>query len=107
MHLARILAADASQYSASLLAAAPSQNSNSSNATAPASTAQHAQQHSNGNKPRQSQPWQDDVAYLAPPLAFNLGLQYELTKLQIVMQLLSCRQVMQKPCMYLQAAAWL
>ena len=81
-HLARILAIDAEQHTATV-PHVHQHSLSSSYMTPPANVSlQPAQQ------PRQQQPkqqeapsdfaWEHDVAYLAPALAFNLGLQHEL-----------------------------
>lgn len=86
VHLARILAIDAKQNTATL-PYAHQQNLSSSYTTPLANVSlqpsqQQRQQHSQQQKLlsdfHHQQAWEHDVAYLAPALAFNLGLQHEL-----------------------------
>lgn len=83
VHLARILAADAD----STTIGSPSlhqQDLSSSYMTPPAMTTHrpaHHQQRQHQQQPPNTHSqlaWQDDIAYLAPALAFNMGLQHEL-----------------------------
>lgn len=78
-HLARILAVDA-QHSTATLPRPHQQDLGSSYMTPSAS--KQPQAHQQQQQPSSNfavQPvWEDDVAYLAPALAFNLKLQHEL-----------------------------
>ena len=81
VHLARLIAVDAQQYNTHRPLDRPQQESSSSFMTPPPSLAHLSAQHSSP-MPSQlvadQQAWEDDVAYLPPALAFNLGLQHEL-----------------------------
>ena len=77
-HLARILAVDAIQQKDEPTGPQSQLALNDVHKAPPANTAQHAQQEDKLKAYRQQQCWQDGVAYLAPALAFNLGLQYQL-----------------------------
>ena len=77
-HLARILAVDAIQQKEESSGPQSQLVLSDAHKAPPASTAQHVQQEDRLKASRQPQAWQDSVAYLAPALAFNLGLQYEL-----------------------------
>lgn len=85
-HLARILAIDAEQHTA-ILPHVHQQSLSSSYMTPPANVSQQPAQQQGQQQPKQQEPqshfvaqcaWEHDVAYLAPALAFNLGLQHEL-----------------------------
>lgn len=85
-HLARILAIDAEQHRATL-PHVHQQSLSSSYMTPPANVSQAPAQQQRQQQPKQQKPqnhfvaqhaWEHDVAYLAPALAFNLGLQHEL-----------------------------
>ena len=84
VHLARILAANA-DYTTVSTTSVQQQGLSSSYMTPPAMTThrpaqqQHQQRQqplNKGSEPQQV--WKDGVAYLAPALAFNMGLQHEL-----------------------------
>ena len=79
VHLARILAVDA-QHSTASSDASHRQDLGSSDMSPPAQAsqqlAQTKQRQQSADEPQQA--WEDDVAYLAPTLAFNMGLQHEL-----------------------------
>lgn len=80
-HLARILAADA-QHNTASLSGPYQQDPSSSYMTPPANVSiqpahRQRQQEASSDFGAQ-QAWEDDVAYLAPALAFNLELQHEL-----------------------------
>ena len=87
VHLARILAIDVAHNTATL-PHAHQQNLSSSYMTPPATVSlQPAQKQLRQQQSQQQEPlsdfivqqaWENDVAYLAPALAFNLRLQHEL-----------------------------
>lgn len=80
-HLARILAIDAEQHTATL-PHVHQQSLSSSYMTPPANVSLQPAQQQRQQQPQSSfveqHAWEHDVAYLAPALAFNLGLQHEL-----------------------------
>ena len=100
VHLARILVIDAERNTPKLHHT-HQQNLSSSYTTPPAnasllSAQQHRQQHPQQQEPLNDvhgqQAWEHDVAYLAPALAFNLGLQHELWPLMPQISLNADRQ---------------
>ena len=81
VHLARVIALDAQQYRISVAAPRHAERSSSLFMTPPVGISQYSAEDSieayaapSGHQ----QAWQDDVAYLAPGLAFNLNLQHQL-----------------------------
>ena len=81
VRLARVLALDAEKYRTRTTSGIKEQQSGSSFMTPPAGVAQKSAQVSSESASQISghqQSWEDDAAYLAPALAFNLNLQHEL-----------------------------
>ena len=100
VHLARILAIGA-QHNTAVLPHAHQHNLSSSYTTPPPNVSlqparQQQQQHPQQQEPlrdfHEQQAWEHDVAYLAPALTFNLGLQHELWPLMPQMSLDADRQ---------------
>ena len=81
-HLARVMAVDAQHYSSTVPSDSSQQGCSLESMTAPSGLLQEAPKGScsasvswSDNK---EHAWEDDVAYLAPALAFNMNLQHEL-----------------------------
>lgn len=106
VHLARILAIEA-ELNTATLPHAQQQNLSSSYMTPPANVSlQPAQKQQQQQQSQQQEPlsdfvaqgaWENDVAYLAPALAFNLRLQHELWPLMPQVSLDADRQSLTEP----------